>query len=79
MISIVPQAQKQLLKIDKHFQKIIIAKIQNLENPTANQIKKLSNRDGYRLRIGHYRIIFTKKNSDIIILAIAHRKDIYRQ
>ena len=80
MIFIVPQAQKQLLKIDKHFQKIIISKIQELEEDShSNQVKKLTNREGFRLRIGHYRIIFTKENAHITILSIAHRKDIYRK
>jgi len=32
----------------------------------------------YRFRIGDYRIIFDIDNHKIIILAIGHRKDIYR-
>ena len=32
----------------------------------------------YRFRIGDYRIIFDVEDSDIVILRVGHRRDIYR-
>jgi mRNA interferase RelE/StbE len=32
----------------------------------------------YRFRIGDYRIVFDLREDELMILAVAHRKDIYR-
>ncbi len=41
---------------------------------------KLKERFGrYRLRIGDYRIIFDENNDSIMIIMIAHRKDVYKK
>ena len=33
----------------------------------------------YRFRIGDYRVIFDIEGSDIVVLRVGHRKDIYRR
>ncbi len=33
----------------------------------------------YRFRIGDYRVIFDLEDSDIAVLRVGHRKDIYRK
>jgi len=33
----------------------------------------------YRFRVGNYRILFDVEGSNIIILLVQHRKDIYRK
>jgi len=33
----------------------------------------------YRFRIGDYRIVFDIEGSDIVILRVGHRRDIYRR
>lgn len=42
--------------------------------------KKLKGRDGYRIRIGNYRILYDIIDQTLIInvIAIGHRRDIYR-
>jgi len=47
-------------------------------NPKAS-IKKLTNRVGYRLRVGGYRFIYTVEEDELIILMIEadNRGDIY--
>jgi mRNA interferase RelE/StbE len=49
------------------------------EIPRRGDIKKLENMEGYRLRVGDYRIRFAvdKHDSLIYINSIAHRKDAY--
>jgi mRNA interferase RelE/StbE len=32
----------------------------------------------YRFRIGHYRVIFDIEDSDIVILRVGHRKEMYK-
>ena len=48
-------------------------------NPTTTLVKKLKGIDGFRLRIGDYRIIYTidHKKEVIRITSISHRKKAY--
>jgi mRNA interferase RelE/StbE len=50
------------------------------ENPAllAGQIKKLKGDSALRLRVGDWRIIFENEPASILVLAIGHRRDIYR-
>ncbi len=72
-------AEKEFLKLPKTVQKTIKTKIIGLANGTVQTgIKKLTNREEYRLRVGDYRVLYTIENSiSLIIVAIGHRKDIY--
>ena len=79
------RALQDLKKIDLPFQKIIKEKLLILaENPALlkNNIKKLSGtkEDYYRLRVGSYRIIYEKRDKELIILIIriGHRREIYQ-
>lgn len=38
-----------------------------------------SNLGTYRFRIGDYRIIFDVEDSDIVVLRVGHRKEIYKR
>jgi mRNA interferase RelE/StbE len=71
-------------KIDSPHQKIIKEKLLILaENPDIlkNNIIKLSsaNEDYYRLRIGNYRVIYEKREKELVILIIriGHRREVY--
>lgn len=50
------------------------------ENPRPQGIKKLQGEDGYRLRVGDYRILYTidDQTRRVIIHAIGHRREVYR-
>jgi mRNA interferase RelE/StbE len=43
----------------------------------APNVRKLQGRDGYRLRIGDYRVIFDEDGAVLDILDIGHRSRIY--
>lgn len=49
------------------------------DNPRPRGCKKLTNRPGWRLRIGTYRILYDidDQTQKIVILDIGHRRDIY--
>jgi mRNA interferase RelE/StbE len=49
------------------------------DNPFPPGLKKLKARDGYRVRVGDYRILFTVNRIARIVRvgAIGHRKDVY--
>ena len=49
-------------------------------NPLAlrNQIKRLKGDSAMRLRVGDWRLIFEVRLGEIVVLAIAHRREVYR-
>ena len=71
---------KQLQKIPQpYFRKIKAALTSLGNNPRPNGYLKLKGRDGYRVRVGDYRIIYEIKDEQLIVLIItvSHRKDVY--
>ena len=73
-------AKRQLDKIDFTAVKRITSKLLDLEqNPRPASCIKLRGKDGYRIRIGDYRILFeiNDKSKEVIIYKIAHRKEAY--
>ena len=81
-IYIEKSAQKTLSKIPVSDQDKIIETIKNFSaNPRPPGVKKLSNRDAWRIRIGNYRIIYEIEDNRLIVIVIniGHRKDIYRR
>jgi mRNA interferase RelE/StbE len=79
------RALQDLKKIDLPRQIIIKEKLLILaENPEIlkNNIIKLAGtmEDYYRLRVGNYRIIYEKRDIDLIILIIriGHRREVYQ-
>lgn len=74
------KAQKQLDKLsDAIAEPIFEAIIKLQENPRPTGNKKLKGRDGYRIRIGNYRVIYDIFDNELIIdiITLGHRKDIY--
>ena len=71
---------KQLQKIPQpYYRKIKIALNSLATHPRPNGYLKLKGREGYRIRVADYRIIYEIKDEQLIILiiSIAHRKDVY--
>ena len=80
-ITISKQARKQLRDIPRKDRLRISGAIELLgDNPIPPKALKLTNRDGYRLRVGDYRIIYIFNSNRLIILIIniAHRSAAYQ-
>ena len=74
-------AEKELSSLSSVTHDKIVKHLVDLEqNPLPKGVKKLRGMDAYRLRVGDYRILYqiNSKKQIIEIMAIAHRKDIYR-
>lgn len=81
IIEILPKAKKQMAKLPKIVGLVVIAKLRDLASDQQNlQIKKIQKyRDMYRVRVGSYRIVYQKLTTVIRIVAVQHRKDVYRE
>lgn len=80
-VFILRRAQKQLAKFPADAYQDIRAHIYELaSNPRPAGCKKLAARNGWRIRIGDYRVVYEINDQErhITILDIDHRKDIYR-
>ncbi len=75
-----PTAAKQLEKLERIIQERILIALERLRiRPEGCDIKKLVGMQGYRMRVGDYRIIFDIQQDRLLILVlqIGHRKNIY--
>jgi len=73
-------AQKQLDKLSDNIAEPIFEALASLEkDPRPQGHKKLKGRDGYRIRVGNYRIIYDIIDKELIVdvITLGHRKDIY--
>ena len=79
-ITLTKQAEKQLDKLGDNLAKPILKGIANLgDNPRPHGYLKLKGRNGCRIRVGNYRIIYEifYKTLTVDIITIGNRKDIY--
>lgn len=76
-----PAALRELRKIDKSVQPRIRGAIELLaQDPRPPASRPLRGRDGYRLRVGDYRILYTIEDAvlTIVVVTIGHRRDVYQ-
>lgn len=74
-------ARKELERLPTQIQTRISKAILALEeNPFPHGCKKLKNRDGFRIRIGDYRVLYfaDTKLKQIVVGIIGHRREVYR-
>ena len=81
-IFIKPSAVKELEGIGtKKDRRRIVSRIHELiENPRPPGFQKLSGADKYRIRCGHYRVVYSIDDDELMIqvVKIGHRREIYR-
>jgi len=80
-LQIKPSAVKELEAIRRKDRKRLVAKIRRLaKEPRPDGCEKLSGQDKYRVRQGHYRVLYSVDDSEpsVTIVKIGHRRDVYR-
>lgn len=80
-IQIKKSAVKELEALPSKEAEKIVSRIRNLAaDPRPPGSNKLSAREQYRLRSGHYRVIYAVLDQErlIHIIKIGHRKDVYQ-
>jgi len=74
-------AEKELERLpEKIHDRIVVSLIALKENPLPVGAKKLHGREGYRIRVGNYRILYVIYESKKVVevFSIAHRREVYR-
>lgn len=72
-------AGKYLAGLDRPVKDRIKAALRKLEKePPEGDIKSMTGKDGYRLRVGKYRVLFDYENGHIIVHEIGLRGQIYK-
>ena len=81
IIRISSTAEKHFKNLAKLDQIILTKKIKSLAevNQIYNEEKLKGYKDIYRIRIGHFRIVYKRTLSEVFIVLISHRKDVYNQ
>ena len=72
--------RKDLRAIPKKDVRKILSRIRGLEeNPRPPGTEKLTGQERYRLRQGHYRILYSVQDDELTvwIVKVGHRRDVY--
>ena len=80
-LQIKPSAAKELEAIPLKYRKRLVAKIRRLaKEPRPPGCEKLSGREKFSLRQGHYRVLYSVDDTEsvVVIVKVGHRRDVYR-
>ena len=71
--------ERDLRRIDRKQAKRILDKIEEVlgNDPSAGEALKGEYKGMFKLRVGDYRIIYSKTKKGVLILRISHRGDAY--
>ncbi|GMT49916.1 MAG: hypothetical protein IEMM0008_1455 [bacterium] len=74
-------AQKQYMSLSRFIRQQINRSFEELEeNPYHEGVVELYNFEGYRKKVGDYRILFTvdDEKKELIVYRVKHRSDAYK-
>ena len=79
-VNLKPRAIKDLRRIQKQDASRIANALEQLGVDFSGDVKRLTNfTPEYRLRVGHFRVLFEIENTkNIIVYRIVHRREAYR-
>ncbi|MHB8525505.1 MAG: type II toxin-antitoxin system RelE family toxin [Candidatus Acidiferrales bacterium] len=80
-LQILPRAQKELASLPaRDYDRVRAAILELSSEPRPRNCRKLSGRDGWRIRTGRFRVIYEIDDAkmSITILHVGHRRDVYR-
>jgi mRNA interferase RelE/StbE len=80
-VHILRRAQKELASLSgENYRRVKTAILGLAQNPRPQGSRRLVGRDGWRIRVGDYRVIYEIDDAAriVLILHVGHRRDIYR-
>jgi mRNA interferase RelE/StbE len=78
---LLPRAQKELARLPNQVYERIRAAVRALaEEPRPTGCRKLSGREGWRIRVGDFRVLYEIEDAQqtVTVLHVGHRRDVYR-
>jgi mRNA interferase RelE/StbE len=72
-----PASTRQWVKLSDDVRRRIDARLTEFATSGKGDVKRLKGRDGARLRVGDWRVIFYEEGGAIVVAAVGHRRDIY--
>ena len=79
LVELSPKAAKYLRGLNEPVKSRIKAALEKLSfEPPQGDIRAMSGRDGYRMRVGGYRILFDMLADRVVVYDIAPRGQIYK-
>jgi mRNA interferase RelE/StbE len=79
-VEVLPRALKALRKVHPQDRLRILGAIELLaEDPRPPASRQLRGRDGYRVRVGDYRVIYAIEDDVLVVVVVSlgHRRDVY--
>jgi mRNA interferase RelE/StbE len=70
-------ATRQWLKLSADVRRWLEARLVSFARTGQGDVKRLKGRNGARLRIGDWRIIFYLEGHSLVVVAVGHRREIY--
>lgn len=79
-VFILRRAQKEMVQLSIEPYERVLEAIRGLaEDPRPSGCLKLTGREGWRIRVGRYRVIYDVDDAErtITVLHVGHRRDVY--
>ena len=73
---------RDLRKLERDVQRLVVEAVERLTtNPRPPGSKKLVGRDGWRLRVRDYRVLYDIYDDQLVIwvVHVGHRRDVYER
>ncbi|HEY1983625.1 MAG TPA: type II toxin-antitoxin system RelE/ParE family toxin [Xanthobacteraceae bacterium] len=72
-----PAGTRQWVRLTSGVRQRIDARLMEFAATGRGDVKRLKGRQGSRLRVGDWRVIFYEEGGAIVIAAVGHRREIY--
>ncbi|MFZ2066011.1 MAG: type II toxin-antitoxin system RelE/ParE family toxin [Xanthobacteraceae bacterium] len=76
-IAFTSASTRQWVKLSAQVRQRIDARLAEFAASGKGDVKRLKGRQGSRLRVGDWRVIFYEEGNTIIVVAVGHRREIY--
>jgi mRNA interferase RelE/StbE len=73
-----PAAVRQWTKLSTAVRTRLRTRLEAFAETRHGDAKTLKGRAGMRLRVGDWRVVFYEKGDAIVVVAVGHRRDIYK-
>jgi mRNA interferase RelE/StbE len=76
-IAFTATSARQWAKLSPDIRSRIDKRLTEFATTGHGDVKRLKGREGMRLRVGDWRLIFYEDHGTIVVAAVGHRRDIY--